>query len=568
VIQVMGDKLKAKEYAAAAGVPTLTTSEGLTAGADVGFPLLVKAAAGGGGKGMRVVESADALADAVASARREAAGSFGDDRVFLERYVARSRHVEVQILGDAHGALVHLGERECSIQRRHQKIIEEAPSPAVDPAMRAAMGDAALRLAEAIGYQSAGTVEFLVDAETLEFFFLEVNTRLQVEHPVTELTTGIDLVREQFRIAVGEPLGYGQDDIEHRGHAIEARLYAEDPASGFLPASGTLTAFTPAGEPEVRWDSGVETGSVVGTQFDPMLAKVIAHAPTRAEAAARLARALERLHVGGVTTNRDFLAATLRAPAFLAGDTTTDFIDRVRPAPRLELSDVDRERALAAATLWLQGRHRDDAPVLSGIRSGWRNGRMPPQSVTLERGGDRFVVEYASRRDGSFAVWIDGRDTGCSAQVHGWGADEIDLGYGPRRARHRVTAAGDHLFVQVPKGTVELRVVPRFSRPTPEIPSGAITAPMPGVVVDVRAGAGDSVLAGEILVVLEAMKMEHYLRAPADGVVTELGVALGDQVSMGTLLLVLAVPDPDPEPPEGDAAGAGAAGADAAGAEG
>ncbi|MGH9193689.1 MAG: biotin carboxylase N-terminal domain-containing protein, partial [Acidimicrobiales bacterium] len=313
VIEAMGDKLAAKRAAIDAGVPTLPSSDDPGADGDVGYPLLVKAAAGGGGKGMRIVDRPAALAEAVAGARREAAGAFGDDRVFLERHVARARHIEIQILGDAHGGLVHLGERECSIQRRHQKIIEESPSSGiVDAELRTAMGGSALRLARALGYRSAGTVEFLVDDSTHEFFFLEVNTRLQVEHPVTEEVTGIDLVREQLRIAAGEPLGYGQQAITSRGHAIEARLYAEDPGAGFLPATGTLAAFAPAPEPEVRWDSGVEAGSVVGLDFDPMLAKVVAHAPTRGEAATRLARALERLHLGGVTTNREFLAAVLR----------------------------------------------------------------------------------------------------------------------------------------------------------------------------------------------------------------------------------------------------------------
>ncbi|HKH24243.1 MAG TPA: biotin carboxylase N-terminal domain-containing protein, partial [Acidimicrobiales bacterium] len=276
VIAAMGDKLAAKRAAVAAGVPTLGSSDDPGGDRDVGYPLLVKAVGGGGGKGMRIVESPAELADAVAAAGREAASAFADGRVFLERYVARARHVEVQVLGDAHGGLVHLGERECSIQRRHQKIVEESPSPVVDPDLRAAMGDAALRLARALGYRSAGTVEFLVDDATREFFFLEVNTRLQVEHPVTEEVTGLDLVREQFRIAAGERLGYEQTDITFTGHAVEARLYAEDPANGFLPATGVLAAFTPTPEPAVRWDSGVETGSIVGLHFDPMLAKVIA----------------------------------------------------------------------------------------------------------------------------------------------------------------------------------------------------------------------------------------------------------------------------------------------------
>ncbi|MBW2373855.1 MAG: ATP-grasp domain-containing protein, partial [Deltaproteobacteria bacterium] len=371
-IERMGDKLAAKALADEAQVPTLPGSEDPAGAASVGFPLLVKAAAGGGGKGMRVVESADGLDEALAAARREAQSGFGDDRVFLERYVARARHIEIQILGDAHGQVVHLGERECSIQRRHQKILEESPSPRVDAALREAMGEAALRLARALGYRSAGTVEFLLDDESGEFFFLEVNTRLQVEHPVTEAVTGIDLVREQLRIAAGEPLGYEQSDIAFSGYSIEARLYAEDPANDFLPATGTLVAYEPAASPEVRWDSGVAQGSLIGTDFDPMLAKVIAHAPTRSEAAGRLALALERTHLGGVVTNRDFLVATLRTPEFLAGDTTTDFIDRVEPARSLELSVEERERAARAAALWLQGVHRAAAPVLAAAPSGWR----------------------------------------------------------------------------------------------------------------------------------------------------------------------------------------------------
>jgi propionyl-CoA carboxylase alpha chain len=359
------------------------------------------------------------------------------------------------------------------------------------------------------------------------------------------MVSGFDLVREQLRIASGERLGYGQESFEPRGHAIEARLYAEDPAAGFLPAAGTLVAFTPAPAPAVRWDSGVESGSVVGVQFDPMLAKVIAHAPSRGEAAAMLALALERLHLGGVTTNRDFLAATLRHPAFIAGDTTTDFIDRVQPATSLELSDDETDRALAATALWLQGRHRDEAAVLRQSRSGWRNGRMPPQRVTLERAGEQRIVEYASRRDGSFSVWL-GDDAERSARVHRWAPDSIDLEFDGRRRVHRVTAAGERIFVQVPRGTVDFSLVPRFFRPQSDAPAGALAAPMPGVVIEVRVAEGQPVAAGEILVVLEAMKMEHHLRAPGEGVVTELRVAVGDQVTMGMLLLVLDARDDAP----------------------
>jgi propionyl-CoA carboxylase alpha chain len=548
VIEAMGDKLAAKRAAVEAGVPTLRSSDDSTGDGQIGYPLLVKAAAGGGGKGMRLVESARDLPEAVAVARREAASGFGDDRVFLEHYVARARHIEIQILGDAHGGLVHLGERECSIQRRHQKIVEESPSPVVDADLRGAMGDAALRLARAIGYRSAGTVEFLVDDATREFFFLEVNARLQVEHPVTEEVTGIDLVREQLRVAAGEPLGYGQDAISFRGHAIEARLYAEDPAAGFLPATGTLAAFAPAPDPPVRWDSGVEAGSVVGLDFDPMLAKVVAHAPTRAEAAARLARALERTHLGGVATNRDFLAVTLRHPAFLAGDTTTDFIDRVAPATTLVLPEHELVRSATVAALWLQGENRAQAVVLGRVPSGWRIGRLPPQRVSLAHGDHVIDVHYQSRRDGSFA--LGDRGDGGTARVHRWSYSEIDVEIDGRRTTAQVTRAGDRLHVQTVRGTITFDVVPRFVVPGAAAASGGLLAPMPGVVLDVRCAPGDQAVAGQILVVLEAMKMEHLVRAPADGVVADVRVAKGQHVENGALLLVYEPAD-GPEGPDG-----------------
>jgi propionyl-CoA carboxylase alpha chain len=553
-IAAMGDKLAAKRAALDAGVPTLTSSDDPEADGDVGYPLLVKAAAGGGGKGMRTVDRPAGLAEAVAAARREAAGAFGDDRVFLERYVARARHVEIQILGDAHGGLVHLGERECSIQRRHQKIIEESPSSGiVDADLRAAMGDAALRLGRALGYRSAGTVEFLVDDATHEFFFLEVNTRLQVEHPVTEEVTGIDLVREQLRIAAGEPLGYGQEAITFRGHAVEARLYAEDPGAGFLPATGTLAAFAPGPEPAVRWDSGVEAGSVVGLDFDPMLAKVVAHAPTRTEAAGRLARALERLHVGGVTTNREFLVAVLRHPAFLAGETTTDFIDRADPAATLGLADADLERVATLVALWVQGDNRSQASVLPTMPSGWHNARLPAQRVTLTHGGRTITVRYQVHRDGTFLLGDGGGEAvgtglldGRSARVHRWTPATIDAEIDGWRTSARVTRAGDRLYVQAPGGTVTFDVVPRFVVPgAAAATSGGLVAPMPGIVLDVRCAPGDVVDAHQTLVVLEAMKMEHHVRAPADGVVAEVRVAKGQHVENDAVLLILDPVDPD-----------------------
>mgnify|MGYP002030386183 CR=1 FL=1 len=538
VIESMGDKIAAKRVAVEAGVPTLPSSEDPAADAPtieatVGYPLLVKASAGGGGKGMRIVESAVDLADAVQSAQREALSGFGDETVFLERYVASSRHVEIQILGDAHGNVVHLGERECSIQRRHQKIVEESPSPIIDAEMRTAMGEAALSLARHMGYESAGTVEFLVDDVTREFFFLEVNTRLQVEHPVTEEVTGIDLVREQLRVAGGAELGYDQGDIDWTGSAIEVRLYAEDPDNDFLPATGTLSAYRPADEPTVRWDSGVEEGSVVGVDFDPMLAKVIAHAPTRAEAAGRLALALERMHLGGVVTNRDFLAATLRNEAFLAGDTTTDFIERVDPAG----SQAAPDTAMAAivAAMWIQGRNRADDRVWGFARSNFRTGSLPPQSIEFETATDEtHRIEYSLRRNGGFTL-----GSGETVLVHEWTPDDIELEIDGRRLRAAVTVADGVGYVTLGRTTVTLPVKPRFAIPGSELPTGGLVAPMPGSVIELRCAIGDTVAAGQVLVVLEAMKMEHHITAPFDGTVTELPIAVGDQVENGALLLTI-----------------------------
>ncbi len=536
VIESMGDKIAAKRVAVEAGVPTLPSSEDPSADAQVGYPLLVKASAGGGGKGMRIVESADDLADAVQSAQREALSGFGDETVFLERYVASSRHIEIQILGDAHGNVVHLGERECSIQRRHQKIVEESPSPVVDAEMRTAMGEAALSLARHMGYESAGTVEFLVDDATREFFFLEVNTRLQVEHPVTEEVTGIDLVREQLRVAGGAELGYDQDDIDWIGSAIEVRLYAEDPDNDFLPATGTLSAYRPADEPVVRWDSGVEEGNVVGVDFDPMLATVSAHGPTRAEAAGRLALALERMHLGGVVTNRDFLVATLRNEAFLAGDTTTDFIDRIDPAGSQAAPDT--ARAAIVAAMWIQGRNRADDRVWGFARSNFRTGSLPPQYIEFETGPDEtHRIEYSLRRDGGFTL-----GSGETVLVHEWTPDDIELEVDGRRLRAAVTVADGVGYVTLGRTTVTLPVKPRFAVPGSELPTGGLVAPMPGSVIELRCAVGDTVDAGQVLVVLEAMKMEHHITAPFAGTVTVLPIAVGDQVENGALLLTIEEP--------------------------
>ncbi|MEM7287781.1 MAG: biotin carboxylase N-terminal domain-containing protein [Actinomycetota bacterium] len=562
VIAAMGDKLEAKRRAVAAGVPTLPSTEDPTAGDEIGYPLLVKAAAGGGGKGMRIVDAADELAESVAAAQREALGGFGDDTVFLERYVPRSRHVEIQIMGDTHGTVVDHGERECSIQRRHQKIVEEAPSPGIDDTTRKAMADAAVELGREMGYVSAGTVEFLVDDDSGDFYFLEVNTRLQVEHPVTEEARGIDLVREQFRVAMGEALTPGASAATHA--AIEVRLYAEDPANDFLPAIGTVEAFTMPDDGSARWDVGVEAGSEVTIDFDPMIGKVIAKGPDRPEAARRLATALERLHLGGVVTNRDFLVAVLRSAEFLAGDTTTDFIDRVRPATGIDLGEDGLETAMFVGALWLQGRNRSRDPWWASLPVGFRNGRLPPTTATFTASGlpedsATRTVAYEARRGGGVALGsgadalrneeIEAIALDTDARVLAWAPDAIEVQIGGVRQRHLVTARADaagpadgidRLWIQMPTGTVELTVAPKFVIPGAAELAGGFSAPMPGKVLEVRVAAGDAVARGQTLVVLEAMKMEQHMTAAEDGVVGEVLVVAGQQVAKDEVLLTMA----------------------------
>ena len=541
-IEHMGDKLAAKRVILEAEVPTLPAIE-LEAGEDfgaaaseIGYPVLVKASAGGGGRGMRVVESPDELDAAITGARREAGAAFGDDTLFLERWVTAARHVEIQILGDTHGNVVHLFERECSIQRRHQKIIEEAPSPAVGPDLRTRMGTAAVSAAKRIGYASAGTVEFLLDGD--DFWFLEVNTRLQVEHPVTEEITGLDLVREQLRIAEGEELGYGQSDLAIDGHAIEARLYAEDPTRNFLPSPGTIEVWRPAPGGLARFDSGVESGSEVSVEFDPMIAKVIAHAPTRREAAAKLARALEQTALQGLRHNRDFLVATLREPAFLAGDTTTDFIERIDPPRRRELDAQSLSDAVIAATMAAQAAHRANAKVLAAFRSGWRNSMMPPERTKFRHGDDEIAVSYRSQRDGTFKVTLD-EDEPRTVAVFGVEGGQVDLEIDGRRLQLAIAGTEDRWLVHGTDFDVDLTELPRLPLPGLLEIKGGLTAPMPGNVLATHVQQGEEVREGQLLLILEAMKMQHRIVAPFDGSVKELHVGEGDQVDNGALLVML-----------------------------
>ena len=533
VIKVMGDKLKAKELAEKSGVPTLPMAADLKDAKNLGYPLLIKAAAGGGGKGMRIVTSPKNLKESVISAQREALSGFGDDRIFIERYVKKSRHIEIQILGDEHGNIVHLGERECSIQRRHQKIIEESPSPKVDPFLREQMGEAAIKLAKKIKYCSAGTVEFLMDDKTGEFWFLEVNTRLQVEHPVTEEVTGIDLVYEQIKIARGEELEFTQDDISWHGHSIEARLYAEDPGNNFLPEVGTLIAYDTEMAGDIRWDSGVEQGYKVGTDFDPMLSKVIAWAPNRIDAINKLARGLEKAHFGGVKTNRDFLISCLRNESFINGNTTTDFIEREKLNSEQVLSENQIFNASAAIALWIAMGNRASDEVTDFMPSNWTNGRMPHQRIKLMILKNEIEIKYQLKRSGLFEVM------GTNCKIHAVDESGIDVEVGSHRFFAQVTRANDQILINMPFGDLDAVIVPRFIEPGNEIPEGGLVAPMPGKVIEVKVKKGDKVKAGDTLIIIEAMKMEHSIKATENGKVTKLMVSLNQQVDNGATLLVL-----------------------------
>jgi len=534
VITSMGDKLKAKVLAEKAGVPTLPMTTDPKKAGSIGFPVLIKAAAGGGGKGMRIVETKKDLKESILSAQREALSGFGDDRVFIERYVGSSRHIEIQILGDSHGNVVHLGERECSIQRRHQKIIEESPSPRVNPEMRQAMGEAAVNLAKKLKYESAGTVEFLVDDKTGEFWFLEVNTRLQVEHPVTEGVTGKDLVYEQLRIARGEELGYEQDDVKWKGSSIEARLYAEDPSNDFLPATGQLIAYQPDANIEARWDTGVEQGSVIGTDFDPMIAKVISTGKTRTDAANKLALALESLHIGGVITNRDFLVSSLRSEEFHQGLTTSDFIEKVDPQRKIPMLGETLKLASSVAALWIQGLNRNNSKTLSQIPSGWRNSRLPKQKLSFKCLEEEATITYQIRRDGSFDL-----NEGSIAKIFNWRESGIDIEIDGQRFFSKVTKNNETVVVHMPWGDAVLEILPRFVLPGSEIQAGGLIAPMPGKVIDLKVKVGSKVKKGETLVILEAMKMEHQVKASEDGKVSKLLIRKDDQLENGALLMVV-----------------------------
>jgi len=550
-IRRMGSKIEAKKIMAAAGVPIIPgfSAERLSdrdielKAREIGYPILIKASAGGGGKGMRVVHDASTLSASLAASRRESKSAFGDDTLLVERYFESPRHVEIQILGDAHGNLLHCFERECSIQRRYQKIIEEAPSPALNAQKRARMGAAAVAAGQAIGYRNAGTVEFVLDQEG-KFYFLEVNTRLQVEHPVTEAVTGLDLVRLQIQIAQGEPLPFGQEDLTITGHAIEARIYAEDPLNDFLPSTGTLIRWqtTPTAGPagaDVRYDSGVESGSEVTIYYDPMLAKVIAHAPTRQEASQRLAKALSEMVVFGVRTNLPLLIQVLRHPEFLAGKLDTHFISKhitLERQPTPEQHEADCVHA-TALTLWLQEQRRAQAPVLRGIASGWRNNPSQMQEISFTAGDAKIDVSYRVNSRSDIDVVVDGVSR--KAAVFEWSEAHIALAIDEVRRSCKVATQSDIHYTHSVLGTSELHELPRFPSALREEVHGGCLAPMPGKILAVKVAPGDSVKKGEALIILEAMKMEHEVAAPHDGVVREVLVEVGQQVDTGAVLVVV-----------------------------
>jgi acetyl-CoA/propionyl-CoA carboxylase biotin carboxyl carrier protein len=534
-IGTMGDKITAKAAVSAFGVPVvpgisrpnLTDDELITGAPEVGFPVLVKPSAGGGGKGMRVVHSAAELPAALASARREAASAFGDDTLFLERFVLNPRHIEVQVVADSHGNVVHLGERECSLQRRHQKVIEEAPSPVLDEATRARIGAAACDTARSVDYRGAGTVEFIVSADRPdEFFFMEMNTRLQVEHPVTELVTGIDLVELQVRVAAGEALPVAQDDITMTGHAIEARVYAEDPAHDFLPTGGTVLALA---EPaDARVDSGIRAGSVIGSDYDPMLSKIIAYGPDRESARRGLDRALADTAVLGVGTNIDFLRFLLADEDVIAGRLDTGLLDR-RTGDYVAAQAGDDEFIAAAAYRWLHSWL--DAGELWATPTGWRVGEHAPTTIRLRAGDRTDHVHLTGTPAGATARIEDGQPRSVAASLAG---DRLIVTVDGLRTEY-LTAVEDHrLWLAGAGRTTVIEDVREAPVRADDEHSGdaEIVSPMPGSVVAVGVEDGATVSSGDVVVTVEAMKMEHALSSPVDGTV-ELLVAVGDQVKVG-----------------------------------
>jgi len=556
-MRAMGSKTAAKELMQRHGVPLVPGYHGevqtpdrlLDAAEHLGFPVLIKASAGGGGRGIRVVENAGAFAAALASAKREAATALGDDRLLIEKYLRRPRHIEIQIFADQYGNTVHLFERDCSIQRRHQKVIEEAPAPGLDPEQRRAMGEAAVTAARAVGYVGAGTVEFITADGA--FYFIEMNTRLQVEHPVTEAVTGLDLVEWQLRIAVGESLPCCQQDLLLRGHAIEARLYAEDPERGFLPQTGTLHRLRFPGSEIARVDTGVRRGDTVTPFYDPMIAKIIASGEDRPAALAVLRRALAETAVLGVVTNRDFLGRIAAHPSFSSAETDTGFIDRhavtLMPGPKrapdaaLVVAALSRLMSRKAAAKEAAARFGD--PFSPWFRvNGWRlNGVARQEIILCDGAGERKVAASAWADD--WLLEVDDRTVVAAAE---WRPDEVfSVVLDDVRHRAHVLDHGSETAVLLDGESWRLVEIDPLALRTSEDPTaGRLTAPMPGRVIQLLVEPGNNVRRGEPLMIIEAMKMEHTVAAPADGVIEAVRFAIGDLVEEGAELIALATPEP------------------------
>jgi len=556
-IEAMGSKSAAKAIMAEAGVPVVPGYHGedqndarlAAAAEEIGYPVLIKASAGGGGKGMRRVDRAADFADALAAARREAAGAFGDERMLIEKCLVSPRHIEAQVFADGHGNAVHLFERDCSVQRRHQKVLEEAPAPGLGARRREEMGAAAVRAAEAIGYRGAGTVEFIAEASGA-FYFMEMNTRLQVEHPVTEMVTGQDLVEWQLRVAAGEPLPCTQENLALRGHAFEARIYAEDPEQGFLPATGVIRHLrTPAEGPHLRIDTGVREGDEVSIHYDPMIAKLVVHDASRNHALRRLRQALAAFHVVGPTTNLGFLRALAAHPAFEAGEVSTAFIEQHRDDLFAERQPAsDRILALACLAEFLRidqaaaarARESGDPHSPWHLTSGWVLNDDNHHTLHF-RDGDADVAVVAHYRNGHYLLELPSGELRARGELDG--DDDIRVDLDGLRFTATVVREGDALTVLADGITHSLTLHdPLTVGMEDEVREGSLKAPMPGTVVRVMAAVGERVSEGAPLLVLEAMKMEYTIRAPADGIVESLNFTAGEQVAEGTELLAI-LPD-------------------------